>query len=660
MALITLRRNLCHLSDFRIHGALAALKNHPVIHVHKVSEERLCPWFCSPQSEPFRVRFHHGCCKKFHSENGNDLHPVGEPVFSQAHDWDRPEQNLKSVDEQMFYRRLNSFTSSEEVLSFISTLQTLPATLAAGALQRICEVEKKDGSQKLPKEILKNSVFQALCIQCEQESSGLPDAVLVTALQALTLLQVDPHSSLLLNLVTECHCRLKRGGLEVHSLCILGESLIKLQGPGCATLELIICQLKSEKLEEFTPEDIVALYRILQACTEKVDQHQAFLNKLNNFSLSVVYHLSPTLMSQVLSALAVLDQTQALPLVIKLGKYAVRHIPHFTNEELRKVLEAFICFGHNDRFFTKALERHVASACLTLDPEVVSKVMEYCSRKRILSKPILDAVAETFVCQSEKFLPHQISELIEPFGKLSYLPPNASALFRKLENTLLTHFNYFPPKTLLKILHSCSLIECHPVNFMAKIFSPYFLQKLQGEELYLDRLSLAQLTQLFLTSVLECPFYKGQKLLPKYQVRSFLTPCSSLETPVDFQLYKSVKIGLIDLLGARLYFASKVLTPYCYTIDVEIKLDEEGLVLPYTVDEDVHKRVALCIDDPKRFSLNSKHLLGKEAIKQRHLRLLGYHVVQIPYYEIEMIKSRVELVEYLQRKLFPQNVGVRW
>lgn len=35
---------------------------------------------------------------------------------------------------------------------------------------------------------------------------------------------------------------------------------------------------------------------------------------------------------------------------------------------------------------------------------------------------------------------------------------------------------------------------------------------------------------------------------------------------MDSQLYKSVKIGLIDLLGARLYFASKVLTPYCYTI----------------------------------------------------------------------------------------------
>ncbi|XP_015107165.2 FAST kinase domain-containing protein 3, mitochondrial isoform X1 [Vicugna pacos] len=660
MALITLRRNLCHLSDFRIHGALAALRNQRVNHVHKIVQEHLCPWFCSLPPGPVRVRFRHAPCQKFHSENGNDLPPAGEPAFSQVHDWDRFEQNLKNEDEQISYRRLNNFTSSEEVLSFLSTLQTLPDAVAAGALKRICEVEKKGDFQRLPKEILENSIFQVVCDQLEQDPSNLSNATLATALQALTLSYVDPRSSLLLKLVAECQHRLGSVGLDVHSLCVLGESLIKLRGPDCSAVERIICLLQGKNLEAFTPEDVVTLYRILQMCPDSVHEHQAFLNKMNTFSLSVVSSLSPNLMSQMLTALVVLDQTQALPLVIKLGKHAVRHIPHFTNKELGKVLEAFIYFGHNDRFFTKALEQHVAPLCLTLDPEVLSAVMGYCGSKRILSKPILNAVAEAFVCQPEKFSPSQISELIEPFGKLNYLPPNASALFTKLENILLTHFSSFPPKTLLKLLHSCSLIECHPVNFMAKLFSPHFLQRLQGDEPYLDRLSLAQLTQLFLTSVLECPFYKGPKLLFKYQVKSFLTPCSSLETPVDFQLYKSVVIGLIDLLGARLYFASKVLTPYRYTIDVEIKLDGDGFVVPFTVDEDVHKRVALCIDGPKRFCLNSKHLLGKEATKQRHLRLLGYQVIQIPYYEIEMLKSRLELVEYLQRKLFSQNFGRHW
>lgn len=42
-----------------------------------------------------------------------------------------------------------------------------------------------------------------------------------------------------------------------------------------------------------------------------------------------------------------------------------------------------------------------------------------------------------------------------------------------------------------------------------------------------------------------------------------------------------------------------------------------------------HSRIAVCIDGPKRFAANARRLLGKEAIKQRHLKILGYEVVQV-------------------------------
>lgn len=45
---------------------------------------------------------------------------------------------------------------------------------------------------------------------------------------------------------------------------------------------------------------------------------------------------------------------------------------------------------------------------------------------------------------------------------------------------------------------------------------------------------------------------------------------------MDFQLYKSVMHGLIDLLGARWYFASKVLTPYCYTLGKKLGSHWQG------------------------------------------------------------------------------------
>lgn len=574
------------------------------------------------------------------------------------------QQNHSSLDQQLFNMKLDNCASSEEVLELLCPLlQRLPDALAARALQHICELETKAGDRTLPREVLESSIFQALCEPFQQAPTDLSLAGLLTALQALSLLHVDPQnaqSSLLLSLVAESKRRLQRGDLDAHSLCILGESLLKLHGPSSSTLEVIMHQLQAEKLEAFSPDDIVALYCILQACPEKLDQHQMFLNRIHNFSLSILIYLSPTGLTRILTALTVLDQTQALPLVIRLGKYVVRQLPRFTDVQLGQVLDAFVHFGHSDRFFMRVLEQHVVSRAQSLDPEVLGKILGYCSGKCILSAPILDAAAQTFLCQSEKLSPAQVCQFLEPFGKLNYVPPQASTLFRKLENRLLTQFKSFPPKSLLKLLHSCSLLERHPVNFMAKIFSPYFLQQLQGEDPHLDRLSLAQLTQLFLTSVLECPFYKGPKLLPKFRVKSFLTPCCSLETPMEFQLYKSVMHGLIDLLGARWYFASKVLTPYCYTLDVEIKLDEEGFVLPFTVNEDIHKRIAVCIDGPKRFCLNTQHLLGKEATKQRHLRLLGYHVVQIPFYELETLTSKIELVDYLQKKLFSQSTGVRW
>lgn len=456
------------MSDLRVHGALAALKSRPANPVLHASRERLGrrPW--SLQAETFRVGLHRACGRGFHAENGAGPHPAGEPLSSPGGPWDRLER------EQVPSESLDGCSSAGDMLAFVRSLDTLPDGVAARALQRICELEKKRGEGGPPAELLENGVFRALCLQLGQELPRLSGPSLVAAFRALTLLQVDPQSSLVGTLAAECQNRLSRGGLDAHSLCALGESLIALQGPGCAAVDSVLCQLQGADVETFTPEDVMALYRTLQACPGKVSRHQPLLNRLNSVSLSVVSYLSPKSISQMLTALVVLDQTQALPLVIKLGKHVVRHIPHFTSEELGKVLDAFVYFGQNDRFFTKALEQHVAALCLSLDAEVVSRVMEYCGRKLILSQPILDAAAQTFVCQPEKFSPSQISKLIEPFGKLNYLPPNAAALFGKLENRLATHFSYFPPKALLKLLHSCSLIEYHPVNFMPKIFSPFF------------------------------------------------------------------------------------------------------------------------------------------------------------------------------------------
>jgi len=203
---------------------------------------------------------------------------------------------------------------------------------------------------------------------------------------------------------------------------------------------------------------------------------------MNSVTLTIVSQLSPTFTSIILNSLVVLHQTRVVPLVTALCKHSVKHIPYFTGDELVNVLEAFLYFGHREQSFTEALEIQALKSIFTMHPQTVSKVILYCCRKMILSKPIFDAAAEGFISDADRFTTNQTAECIAPFGTLNYLPSSAYSLFRKLETVLHTRFSHFKPHALLNLLHSCVLIQRYPVNFLPKIFSPYFLQQLQGKE----------------------------------------------------------------------------------------------------------------------------------------------------------------------------------
>ncbi|XP_003220122.1 FAST kinase domain-containing protein 3, mitochondrial [Anolis carolinensis] len=630
--------------------------------IQPISSPRFC--FCS-SSELQTVCSETGFLlpgyRNYHMELGNHLSSVIIRTV-QLHEeaGNHLQYNNKWADEQIFLKQLNQLSSYKDISKLLSSLESLSDTMVAATLQRLCDVQLEDNVLKNPEEVMEDEVFRSLCFQLQQQSQNLSDSGLVNALNALIKLRVDPWSTLMVRLVSESQERLDKNQMSIENLCVLAESVFSLEGSGCAMFEEIMDQIQSAIREDWKVNEIAMVYRVLQLGIGERGKYQDLLNKMNNITVTQVSQFNPRQTCTVLNALVVLDQTQALPLVIKLCKHSIRHIPHFTDDELVNVLEAFIHFGHNDQFFTEALERHVTKCAFTMHPSTHTKVMQYCSKKHILSKAIFNVVAESFVYNTDNFTTTQIAELVVPFGKLNYLPPSAPSFFRKLEIILSTRFVQFQPHVLLNLLHSCTLLERYPLNFLAKVFNPYFLQQLQTKEPHMKKLVLSQLTQMFLTVILECPSYDGPKLLPKYRVKSFLTPGHSLESLPDVHFFSRVKTGLVDLLGARTYFASHVLTPYCYTLDIEIKLDAEGFVLPANRNEDVHQRIALCIDDQKRFCTNSHNLLGREAIKQRHLQLLGYNVVQIPFFEFQQLQNRGDILEYLHRKVFPSSYRLSW
>ncbi|KAM9386872.1 LOW QUALITY PROTEIN: fas-activated serine/threonine kinase [Phaethornis superciliosus] len=63
------------------------------------------------------------------------------------------------------------------------------------------------------------------------------------------------------------------------------------------------------------------------------------------------------------------------------------------------------------------------------------------------------------------------------------------------------------------------------------------------------------------------------------------------------------------------------------------------------------QRVVLSVNDKWHYCQNSDILVGSRAMRDRHLRLLGYCLVQLPYTELEKVSGIDEAKHYLRQKL---------
>lgn len=415
------------------------------------------------------------------------------------------------AEEQVFQQRLESCSSSRQIFKLLRSVEIMSDTMAAAALHRVADLEQEGNALKDPS-VLEKDTIRALCFQLEQDSARLTDAGLVSALLACTRLFLDPWSTLMVRLVSESQARLDREQMTLGQLCTVGQSMLAMEGPSCVMLAQVMEQIQKQEPAQWSTEDLVAVYRLLQGCADEDGKYRDLLNAMHTHAITITNQMDAPAVSDLLSALVALNQMQAMPLVINLCKQAVRHVPHFTDDELSGVLGALMHFGHSDHYFVEAMEKHVPTMTFTSHPEAVSKVAQFFSRRNILSPTVFDAVAESFVYRANDYSTSQVARQIMAFGKLGYLPPNASQLFRKVETILHARFSQFQPRTLLNLLHTCTLVERFPVNFLSKVFRSYFLQQLQDQDKGIDRAVLAQLTQLYLTVKLECPFYEVKYL----------------------------------------------------------------------------------------------------------------------------------------------------
>jgi len=325
-------------------------------------------------------------------------------------------------------------------------------------------------------------------------------------------------------------------------------------------------------------------------------------------------------------------------LLVSLTKWLHLNIHSLSESDVLNAMKYITALKHNDSNISQAMEKYAKARKTNIrDLELIATFADFCFNFRLCSTTILDILAQSFVNRSGEFDSTQILRIVRAFGILGHTPLNDTRFFAILEDVLALKFTQFKPEEVIELLLSCTFIQRYPLNFVTKIFNPFFLESLKGIQSEIElRKARTNLKLLDTAMSLECPQYRGP-LLNKDR--------SGKSLSLDVRLTKTRKElfnDIADILGGENRFAVSECVPSLpfadiYLIDFLFHLGCNGKPIPYN-EMSFTVRKAVIISLPEHFTIGKRQLVGLQSARVRHLRALDYEVVLLEYDILEKLK----------------------
>lgn len=365
-----------------------------------------------------------------------------------------------------------------------------------------------------------------------------------------------------------------------------------------------------------------------------------------------------------------------LDLLQKLDHWGHRRLQQSTSldllwEELKSVKGEWLHESLVEESIT-ALQRFMDE----IDHSNVAKIASFLSKTNYLSTPLLDRIASVVVEQIKKIHPFSVLAIILPFSILNYDPPQKDEFFGACVQCCNSYLGTLDPGTLVFLGFSMATLEYFPEDLLKKMFNIEFLARLDSQlEILPSSLSARiqfRLMELNRAVCLECPELQVPWFHDRFCQRQF-NKDTGVMNGAQQQIYKM----LAEVLGGHRYVKPSTLSPYYHTVDFECILDKRKKPLPYESHSvtpgkspGVHgdsntsraeprlppeaERIAIEFLDVRAFCSNILHLKGKSAMKKRHLEILGYRVIQVPYFEWNSMamSTKDTRMDYLREQIF--------
>ncbi|GAB0090064.1 FAST kinase domain-containing protein 3, mitochondrial [Sergentomyia squamirostris] len=353
----------------------------------------------------------------------------------------------------------------------------------------------------------------------------------------------------------------------------------------------------------------------------------------------------------VVSILASLEKCQSPPFRTMqiLSRWLSTNIHCIDESHLEAVVASMIKLQHTDGQLERSLERYVKARGVKIQRQtLIVALLNYCTTFRVRNFHILNGCSEYFIINSQTLEPKHLKSIIAPFGLLNYQPTNGMRFWQTLEASVDRNFGRIAPGDIISIALSCVYLEMFPLNFVKRIFNPYFLdvmhQSSRPEIVGRNRMSL----KLFDTAMaLECAEYDGP-WLPRDHAARAIWHDGRIK-----RILNQINQNLESVAGGMDCFSTCVCLaqlPMTELHIIDILLHPAGLggtwkLRPRT-ERNIH--TAVLIHLPEHFNSTGEYLNGAQSMRIRHFRKMGLKVVTLNYETLTKIKIHPkELNEYL-------------
>ncbi|NXI82480.1 FASTK kinase, partial [Rhipidura dahli] len=347
----------------------------------------------------------------------------------------------------------------------------------------------------------------------------------------------------------------------------------------------------------------------------------------------------------------------------RLGRFNQKDVSMvFSSEANNKALEAIfssqLFYENRQERFIRSMAEWLPRKAENLTPYTMALIAKYVARHRLREPRLLDTIANFLLKRGEQLDSKVIQKLVFPFSRMNYRPSNHGELFPKLEAILEQKASSSPLATV-NILMSMFQLSHFPQTVLHQVFSPSFITNVMSSPYAL--IVRRYLSLLDAAVELEFREYSGPRLDPRYRVLMFEHALTADEANRKYSYKGLVAEALRQLVGEECYRQDEVLPPgYC--TDFLLWINRSGTVLPLSrvpaasrappatspvtmslrssvlaLTSDL--QVVLSVNDKWHYCQNSDILVGSRAMRDRHLRLLGYCLVQLPYTELEKVSG---------------------